>query len=420
MSIGQVENGRLPGRPRKPGTPGDWLTPEERKQVTERSLGRGLTIIGAHYVLYLGTLVGAVAPFPIWLNLIFAVANGILIGLLFLIGHDTGHESFVPGRRWNRWLTRFVFTPCLHSRSLWDTVHNRVHHSYTNLKGYDNVWPPMSKAEYDSASWGRRALERFYRGPFGPLAYYWIEFWLKRLIVPLAPEMRKEWKKHLPDTLYVLGVGFGMVALIGVLGHVLTPERPLWQVLLVGWFIPFAVWNYLMALSIFLQHNHPKVPWFANREEWNFYGGNIRGAAHVDLPFDFLALFKWVMLHNAHHALPSVPLYHLTEAQNKLIEAYGEDVVRYKFTFGAYRAIYKACKLFDFERKQWTDFDGNPTAEPIDMRPAFEREADIDLSAVPAPTRRDGRGAPRPLEERRPAAAAAREGGRRSSAGEQV
>jgi omega-6 fatty acid desaturase (delta-12 desaturase) len=401
VNVVQVDKGRSPGVPRKPGTPGDWLTPDERKYVTGKSLRRGLSILGIHYALYLATIVGAVAPLPIWLNLVFAVANGALIGLIFLIGHDTGHASFVPGRRWNLWLTRIAFTPCLHSRSLWDTVHNRIHHSYANLKGYDYVWAPMSKAEFDSASWSRRTLERFYRGPLGPLAYYLVEFWLKKLILPLAPEMRGEWKKHLPDTLYVLGVGFGMVALIGVLGHMLAPERPLWLVMLVGWVVPFAVWNYLMALSIFLQHNHPLVPWFADRNEWTFYGGNIRGAAHVDLPFDFLPLFKWVMLHNAHHALPSVPIYKLPEAQAKLIEAYGEDIVRYKFTIGAYRAVYRACKLFDYERKQWTDFSGNPTAVPIDMRPAFVRSGDADFAVMIAPIRRDGRGRLRPDEERR-------------------
>lgn len=403
MNVVQPDKNLQSGFSRKLGTPGDWMTSDERREVTTKSLRRGLTILGVHYVLYLVTLVGALAPLPIWANLIFAVANGALIGLIFLIGHDTGHSSFVPGRRWNVWLTRIAFTPCLHSRSQWDTVHNRIHHSYANLKGFDYVWAPMSKAEYDASSWGRRTLERFYRGPFGPVAYYWIEFWLKKLIVPLAPEMRPDWKKHLPDTLYVLIVGFGMVALIGVVGHILTPDRPLWLIMLVGWVVPFAVWNYLMALSIFLQHNHPKVPWFANKEEWTFYGGNIRGAAHVDLPLPFalLKLFNWVMVHNAHHALPSIPIYNLPQAQDMLIEAYGQDIVRYKFTLSSYRAVYKACKLFDYEAKQWTDFEGRPTAEPIDMRPAFMRAEDIEFEGMANPSRRDGRAVARPADTRR-------------------
>jgi omega-6 fatty acid desaturase (delta-12 desaturase) len=385
------------------GTPGDWLTAEERTQLTSKTLSRGLSIIAIHYLFYLVTLVGAVAPLPVAVNILFAIANGALIGLIFLIGHDTGHGSFVPGRAWNRWLTRLTFTPCLHSRSLWDVVHNRIHHGYTNLKGFDYVWAPMSKTEYDAASAPRRVLERFYRSPVGPVLYYLVEFWLKKLILPIAPEARGEWRRHLPDTLYLIVVGFGMVALIGVLGHVLAPARPLWQTMLVGWVLPYAVWNYLMALSIFLQHNHPKVPWFADRDEWTFYGGNIRGAAHVDLPLDFLPLFKWVMLHNVHHALPSIPIYRLTEAQAKLIDAYGADIVRYKFTIGAYRDVYRTCKLFDYEHKQWTDFDGRPTAEPIELAPPSINLP--ELAAPVGPVRRAHRAFPHRPGEARPATA---------------
>ncbi|MDO8838325.1 MAG: fatty acid desaturase [Parvibaculum sp.] len=341
-------------------------------------MGRGLRILGIHYFLYFATLAGAVAPLPLAVNIVFAVANGALIGLLFLIGHDSGHSAFVPGRTMNRWITRLVFIPCLHSRSLWDVVHNRIHHRYTNLKGFDYVWAPMSKGEFDAAPLLRRGLERVYRGVFGPLIYYWIAFWIPKLVLPTSPESRNEWRRHLPDTLFVVFVGGGMVAAIGVLGSWLSPDRALWLTMLLGWLLPFAVWNYLMALSIFLQHNHPAVPWFDDPKEWTFYGGNIRGTAHVDLPFDFLPLFKWVMLHHAHHALPSIPGYKLTDAQAKLIEAYGDDVVRYRLSLGEYLKIVRACKLFDYDRKQWIDFDGRPTAPPIDLD-AHGRDMPKDL-----------------------------------------
>jgi len=349
----------------EPGFWADWLSVEELRAVTTKSRSRGLTILGVHYALYLLTLLGALTPLPIWLNLAFAIANGALIGLIFLIGHDAAHSAWVPGREANRWCARLAFLPSLHSRSLWEVVHNHIHHSYTNLKGVDYVWAPMSKAEYDAHGWPRRLLERFYRSLLGPAIYYWTAFWLPKLILPIAPEARRDWKRHLPDTLFVVGAGAALIFAIALTGLWLTPERPLWLILLVGWFVPFAIWNWLMALSIFLQHNHPQVPWFSDPAEWTFYNGAIRGAAHVELPFDFLALFKWVMLHNAHHVLPSVPLYNLTDAQSKLIEAYGEDVTQYRFSLPAYWRISRACKLFDYERKQWTDFAGHPTAEPI-------------------------------------------------------
>ncbi len=260
----------------------------------------------------------------------------------------------------------------------------------------------MSKEEYDNASLPRRLLERTYRSLFGPLIYYWFEFWIPKLVLPVTKQMRAEWKKHLPDSLFVIFVGGGLVALIGVLGSWMAPERSLWLTMLLGWFIPFAVWNYLMALSIFLQHNHPKVPWFDEPSEWSFYGGNIRGTAHVDLPFDFLPLFKWVMLHHAHHALPSVPGYKLTEAQAKLIEAYGDDVVRYRFGIREYRNVYRNCKLFDYENKQWTDFRGRPTAEPI-LLDSHGRNREGERSAPLLRPASGPRLAPRPVSRPVPA-----------------
>ncbi|HAC57072.1 MAG TPA: hypothetical protein DCF73_01810 [Rhodobiaceae bacterium] len=417
MSVAVIPKSEIP-QGAKPGRPSDWLTAEERAEVTEKSLGRGLWLLGIHYFLYFLTMAGAVAPLPIAVNIVFGVANGALIGLLFLIGHDSGHSAFVPGRTMNRWITRLVFLPCLHSRSQWDVVHNRTHHRYTNLKGFDYVWAPMSKEEYDGSSAPRRLLERIYRSPAGPLIYYWIEFWIPKLVVPVTRQMRAEWKSHLPDSLFVIIFGGGLVAFIGLLGSALSPERSIWLTMLLGWFIPFAVWNYLMALSIFLQHNHPKVPWFKDRDEWSFYGGNIRGTAHVDLPFDFLPLFKWVMLHHAHHALPSIPGYKLTEAQARLIEAYGDDVVRYRFGLGEYRNVYRNCKLFDYERKQWLDFEGNPTAEPIDLdaqaRNKIAAKSNPPLQPSTGPRSAPRRASPPAHLPRRDAA----DGRRRASSGE--
>lgn len=79
------------------------------------TLRKGLKSFAVHLVLYLATLSGALAPLPIALNLLFALANGVFIALLFIIGHDAGHNSFVPGREWNRWLGRFAFVPCVHA-----------------------------------------------------------------------------------------------------------------------------------------------------------------------------------------------------------------------------------------------------------------------------------------------------------------
>ena len=327
-----------------------------------RSLGRGFALFAVHAALYLATLIGAIANFAFPVNILFGAANGVFIALLFIIGHDANHMSFVPDRRWNRRFARLAFIPCVHSASLWRRTHNEMHHQRTNLKGVDHVWAPMSKAEYDAASPARRWLERVYRGPFGPVIYYYGTFWLYRLVLPLAPETRAQWKRHLPDSIFVVSAFVITLVGIGLAGHALAPQRPLWLTYLTGWVLPFAVWNYVMALTIYLNHTHPTIPWFADGRMWSFHRGNVLSTVHVKLPRYLAPLYSDALAHTAHHADVLLPVYELPAAQAKLKGTFGADLQEYSLSFAEYRKIYTACKLFDFERMCWTDFDGRATA----------------------------------------------------------
>lgn len=342
-----------------------WLTLEERRAVTSASLPLGLSLFALHLALYGATLVGAVAALPWGLNLLAAGANGLAIGLLFVIGHDASHGAFLPGKWSNQILARLAFLPSAHSASLWHLHHNRVHHVYTNLKGRDNSWVPKSKAEYDALSPVGRALERAHRGPLGPLTYYILGLWLKLLVLPLTKETRSEWLRHAADSALVLAGLALTIGGIALLGQSLAPERPVWLTLAQGWLLPFLVWNYFMGLSTYLHHTHPKVPWFDNEKEWSFYNANVRGTTHVDFKVNLLPLWQRLMEHTAHHMLPAIPVYRLHGAQEKLLERFDKDVVRFTITGGRFRKINRACKLYDFERKCWTDFDGRPTTEPV-------------------------------------------------------
>ena len=327
-----------------------------------RSLRRGLGLFLVHVLLYFVTLLGAVANFGLPVNLLFGTANGVFIALLFIIGHDGCHGSFVPSRGWNSFFARLAFIPCVHSVSLWRRTHNELHHFRTNLKGVDQVWAPMSKAEYDAASPFRRWLERIYRGPIGPVIYYYGEFWLYRLVLPLAPETRAQWKRHLPDSLFVITAFLLSLVAIGFAGSQFAPQRPLWLTYATGWVLPFAIWNYLMGLTIYLNHTHPAIPWFHDERSWNSHVGNVLGTTHVKLPRWLAPLYSDALSHTAHHADVRLPVYALPQAQSMLEARFKRGVQEYDFSFGEYRRIYTACKLFDFDRMCWTDFEGRPTA----------------------------------------------------------
>lgn len=343
-----------------------------REEITpdldRRSLARGLLLFGVYGFLYVATLIDAIAPFPIALNVLSGIGNGICIAMLFIVGHDCCHGALVPGRRWNLWLGRFAFIPVIHSVSLWRLAHNQHHHGRTNLKGVDPVWTPMSPSEYAAASRARQWLERVYRSGFGPIIYYYIEIWLPLMLLPVSRPARVDWKRHLPDSIFVLVGFFVTVAMLVVVGNAVAPERPLWMTITLGWIVPYATWNYLAAATVYLNHTHPDLPWFCDEANWSSYNGNVLGTVHVKMPIDIFPLYTDVMAHAAHHTNVRTPVYALPDEQKILKTRFGTDVKEYTLSVREYRRILAACKLFDFERMRWTDFNGVATGPSLRVR----------------------------------------------------
>jgi acyl-lipid omega-6 desaturase (Delta-12 desaturase) len=302
----------------------------------------------------------AVAPLPLVVNLIAAVAAGMLIGTVFTVGHDAAHHAFTDRRAVNDWIARLAFVPAAHARSLWDLSHNRTHHPFNNLRGRDYVWQPMSPAEYRAASPLRRAFYRLCRSAFGALPYYLVHMWWSKSFLPIAPDARRELRHHIFDSAFVLVAWLGYGAACTWLGTVLAPDRPLWGSALLGWLIPFLVFNQTIGFVIYLHHTHPQVPWFDDVEEWSRAEPAIGCTVHVTPPFLLDAISNNIMDHNAHHALSMIPLYRLRGAQQRFRDAH-PSVPHVILTPAAYLEITRACKLFDPALRQWTDFAGTPT-----------------------------------------------------------
>lgn len=358
------------------GRPFEWLTREEQEDLTRTTHGFAIALVVAHFAAYFLTLFGALAPLPgpaaltLAANIFFSVMNGFAIGLLFVIGHDCVHKSFAPSKRGNQILARLVFIPCAHSASQWEVVHNKNHHGKTNFRGVDYVWAPMDLEEYRAATPLRRFMERLYRGPAGPFFYYYLDFWSRRLVLPLAGEMRAEWRRHIADSILVVSTLALTIAGVLWAGKALNPERSYLVIFLLGWAIPFTLWNYIAAFSVYIQHTHPNVHWYEDPKEWTFYRAAIEGTIHTEMPTPWLWLYQNAMEHTAHHALPTVPAHKLRKAEAKLLARYGDSVTRVPFRWGDYFATVKACKLYDYKAHHWMDFNGRRTGPVMAAEPA--------------------------------------------------
>src|SRR5215471_5621542 len=126
------------------------------------------------FCVFVAALVAVIAVRSEFGKAIASVVVGLQISRLFVLGHDACHQSLFTHRNANRWIGRLLFLPSLTPFSTWEAGHNLGHHAYTNLRGKDYVWTPLSKDEFDAMPAWRRGLERFYRSGFGFGAYYLI------------------------------------------------------------------------------------------------------------------------------------------------------------------------------------------------------------------------------------------------------
>ena len=271
---------------------------------------------------------------------------------LFIIGHDACHGSLTDHAALNKWLGRLAFLPSLTPFSLWRVGHNVVHHGFNNLKGRDFVWEPLDPAEFSALPRRRRLLERIYRSALGPLPYYLREIWWRRLYFPgrsNAPGGRNEffWDSSLVSAFAVGWIAWLVAGSSGA-AHVTF-------VLLVGFAIPFLIWNWTVGFVVYLHHTHPNIVWYADKSAWLKAQGILHGTVRYRVRPWWNWLLHNIMEHAAHHLDPRIPLYRLKAAQAALARMVPEIPV-VELSLRTYWRSVRECKLFDFERQRWVGF----------------------------------------------------------------
>ncbi|ARP93032.1 fatty acid desaturase [Bordetella genomosp. 13] len=331
-----------------------WVAP-----MAVRTYVRPVLLLLLDYVLLAVALAAAVLADSLLLKVAGGVAAGLITGRLFIIGHDACHQSLTPSRRLNRWLGRIAFLPSLTPYSLWEVGHNVVHHGYTNLKGFDFIWAPMTLEEFRALSGPRRWMERIYRSGWGAGLYYMIEIWWYRMFFPGKAAMPTRRRVFTLDCLLISAYG---AAVTGALWWAaVATQQSVALVLAVGALLPFLVWCTLMGLVVYAHHTHVRVHWYDDQMAWAQAQPFISTTVHLTFPWRLGALLHHIMEHTAHHVDMSIPLYRLAAAQRSLEGMLPGRIIIQPFSWRWYRDTARRCKLYDFRTHQWTDFHGIPT-----------------------------------------------------------
>ena len=332
-----------------------WLAP-----ISSRSTARALALVLLDVTLFAAGLAVTILAHSPWLQLLAGAATGIVISRLFILGHDACHQSFTPHRGLNRWLGRIVFLPSLTPYSLWEVGHNIVHHGYTNLKDFDFVWQPRTLAEFQALPKWKRALERVYRSGWAPWLYYLVEIWWVRMFFPSRSTMPTRRRVFTSDCLLVSA--FALVWVAGLAAAALATNQSIAWVVTVGFALPFIVWNGMIGFVVYVHHTHPGVAWYADKPSWSASQPFVSTTVHLTFRSPMGAVLHHIMEHTAHHVDMSVPLYRLVHAQALLERKLAGAIIVQPFSWRWYADTARRCKLYDFDARCWTGFDGRPVA----------------------------------------------------------
>jgi omega-6 fatty acid desaturase (delta-12 desaturase) len=241
--------------------------------------------------------------------------------------------------------------------------HNVVHHGYTNLKGFDFVWAPLTREEFQALSPMRRVLNRIYRSGWAPGLYYMIEIWWLRMFFPSKAYMGTRRSAFFLDGLLVATFGLLWIGAMVWAAH--ATHQALAPVLVGGVVVPFLFWCSMIGFVVYVHHTHVKVSWYDDRSDWARAQPFISTTVHLTFPFRIGGMMHHIMEHTAHHLDMSIPLYKLKGAQKLLEDLLPERIVIQRFSWVWYFDTARRCKLYDFTRRCWTGYSGVATSKPL-------------------------------------------------------
>ncbi len=351
---------------------------DELAQFVRPNTAHGVFLFALDMGTYAIAVAGVLFLPDLWMKVLASVLAGTKISNLATLAHDAAHGSLTRSARLNKLIAMLSFMPGLFSYRLWLYDHHQLHHPKTNGAHRDS-FTPYSLEEFRALPKWRQRAERLYRSPtlLGLGIYYIVERWWQVKFFP---------RSYMPKRIHASSwrhFAFLMVYLTAFLA--LLAAAPLYSgtgtvtALLLGFVLPFFVWMTLISFTLYVQHTHPRIPWFRGRVDRNVVAPQEALTTQLTFPRALSWFMHHVYDHAVHHVNPGIPCYELPEAQARLNTMVGDRAVTERFSFPWLFDVMSRCKLYDFERHCWTDFEGRPTSDRTVIDPDAPTLEDVAL-----------------------------------------
>lgn len=321
-----------------------------------------VAILAVDIVAYAAVVYAAIVVDDIWLKLLASLGAGVMIALMFIVGHDAAHQSFSKSKLLNRICGTIALLPGLHPYTLWEYHHNKIHHRFTAQIGIDNAFSPMSVDQYRAATPLQRGYYRFLRSLWGQPWFYLIDIWWPQIYTPFDKNQPKIARDTWAELILVYAYTVAFAALVMWIAH----ERadgywPMIEALIFAFVIPFLWWNVFISFLSIVQHTGPDVRWLMPTGVPSTADQQLAGTVHVVLPDAICWLFHRIMQHPVHHLNVGIPLYHLKKAEAQL-EATEPRALVHVWTPSYHWRLTRECQLYDPRTNAWLRFADVPLA----------------------------------------------------------
>lgn len=353
---------------------------EELAQFVRPNTAQGVFLFALDLGTYVAAIAGVLFLPDLWMKILCSVLAGTKISNLSTIAHDAAHGSLTRSASLNRLIAILSFMPGLFSYRLWLYDHHQLHHPKTNGAHRDS-FTPFSPEDFRALPKWRQLAERLYRSPtlLGLGIYYIVERWWQVKFFPRSNMPRRIHASAWRHFAFLIAYLVSFLALLALAPS--YSDTGVVTALMLGFAVPFFVWMTLISLTLYVQHTHPRIPWFRGRVDRSTVAPQEALTVHLKFPGALSWFMHHVYDHAAHHVHPGIPCYRLPEAQAHLNALVGDRAISDSFSLSWLFSVMSRCKLYDFERHRWTDFDGRPTTGEIVRLPEDEL-APVEIQEV--------------------------------------